>query len=147
LYQHTQHYVGVYEGSWTWFEVAILRPLETGEKISSRDKRSITSEPYIKKYLDQEKISDNLRFVISPKGSPFWHLQRNRRGNDEPCPHKISWNPDIKESEDERLGWDFNAKTGAGSGVDFVLSLQKNDRVAIIARAKASNYNSSCTPQ
>jgi hypothetical protein len=112
--------------------------------MSLRDKRNITSEPCIKKHLDEGGIPNELCFFIKPEdGSPFWHLQGNRRGNDQSFLHTVTWNRDGKQSETESLGWDFDAKTGAGSGIEFVSSLQKGDRVAIIARAKVSNFSPS----
>jgi hypothetical protein len=111
--------------------------------ISPRDKRSINSEPCIKQTLDKKNISDKQLFVINAKsGNPFWHLQRNRRGRDAAFQHTIKWSHDSKESASERLGWEFNSKTGAGSGVSFVHSLQKGDRIAVIARAKVGNHDS-----
>lgn len=106
--------------------------------MSPRDKKSIASEPGVKKFVNERKISDKLQFVIE-NGGPFWHLQRNRRANKEPKEHEVEWNWDCEEWDCESLGRDFDAKTGAGSGVGFVRSLEKGDRVAIIARAKVSS--------
>ncbi|KAF5324214.1 hypothetical protein D9619_011366 [Psilocybe cf. subviscida] len=150
------NFKGAYEGSWTWFEVAILRPAEEDAVISSKDKANIGSEPCITQTLTKE-ISDKLRFIIYEKSvddgksfvhgqsvgdeisrSPFWHLQRNQRGSDKPHRHTINWNRDRTESISESLGWDFDPQTGEGSGVGFVLSLQKGDRIVVIARAKQS---------
>lgn len=121
-----------------------MRPVTEAVRISPRDKRNITSEPCIKKYLEDNNIPDKLHLFIDSerKAGPLWHLQRNRRGSDEPHLHTIKWNQAAKESETESIGWDFDAKTGAGSGVNFVSSLQKGDRVVIIARAKVSTYSS-----
>lgn len=124
--------------------MAILRSHETN--LSAMDEESIDSEPCIKRALHKESINRQ-RFVIHDKRrSPFWHLQRNRRGREDPFEHTIVWNQDSEESASERLGWDFNPKTGAGSGVDFVRSLRRGDRVAVIARAKVSDHTSSYTP-
>lgn len=109
-----------------------------GVNISPRKKNSIESEPCIKDYLDKKYISNQLHFVIGSSG-PFWHLQRNRRGHDQPTEHKVRWNRVCELSESERRGRGYNLKNGSGSGVGFVPSLEAGDRVAIIARAKVSD--------
>ena len=67
--------------------------------------------------------------------SDAWNIQRNKRRNEEFQLHTVVWTEEEEEVDDESI---FLNETGRGLGRGFVGSLMKEDRIAVMARARVS---------
>ncbi|KDR72986.1 hypothetical protein GALMADRAFT_142687 [Galerina marginata CBS 339.88] len=148
---NVQGYSTQYMGSRTWFEAAIIRDFRQHEEekenhnlndVDAFLRISInTREPKITINHNLIKASRNVRAqggavttVRNPTdNSDVWHIQRNIRASSSDTIHEVVWTGvDPNDNLDEMKCKDT---TGAGRGIGFVRSLQREDRIAVIARA------------
>ena len=125
---------GEYEGSWTWFETAIVRNFR--EDIF--DQGSIDIGDRIADALDTrgEDADSPVTTVRNPHSDSWtdtWHVQSNVRARGKAVQHTIVWTEKVEDDIDEEV---LYAETGSKSGRGFVRSLEMRDRIAVIARAK-----------
>ena len=132
---------GRYEGSYTWFEAVIVRdsivhvlrsePGPDNDYIES----SMIQEALHRRYFDPE-VDSGVITIKTPDddNSDTWNIQRNERANGKFQLHTVVWT-DEEEAEDESI---LMNETGRGLGRGFVRSLKKEDRIAVLARAKVS---------
>ncbi|KAJ7722891.1 hypothetical protein DFH07DRAFT_759734 [Mycena maculata] len=114
---------GTYNGSYTWFEAAILRPGPRPElqgwrrwALAMGSTRFLPSRPLIEVKNPHEE-------------GGRWLIQRNRCASKEPLLHTVVWVPgraEAKPEEEER---------GRGHGSGFTDLLDPEDRIGIVARA------------
>lgn len=133
--------LGVYDGSWTWFETAIYRPCgDTEEPTGSTEKLEPVSDDLQDTQFGQSKDEIQLfdtcqRFkqvYNTLDKSNVWRLQANVRASSVDATHHIVW------TEDETLDKEQATLLGCGRGTGFVGSLSPGDRIAVIARARVS---------
>ncbi|PPQ67204.1 hypothetical protein CVT24_011275 [Panaeolus cyanescens] len=135
---------GQYEGSWTWFEARIVRALP--EKLEAE---GITSpEPYLVRDLDMgtKNWSETIKNPYATKdgtGSKdpqvingtgdTWTIRRNLRANNKFRKRVVvwSWDDELEANEERKLNGQ-----GIGQGAGFVEALGKDDRIAVMARAR-----------
>ena len=69
---------------------------------------------------------------MNPDTSKVWHLQSNIRASENEALHEVVWT----DLDDAKVNsWE---ETGSGDGRGFVRLLQPGDKIAVIARARAS---------
>jgi len=127
-------WTGSYEGSWTWFEAAIVRDFV--QDVS--DQRLVKVDNRILQGLEAqgEDVYSPLTTVKNPhcdSGADRWHVQSNIRAHCEAVRHTILWTDKIVDDIDEQA---LYTETGSKSGRGFIGSLEMGDRIAVIARAK-----------
>lgn len=84
--------------------------------------------------------ADNEYEVVTVKtpddeNSDTWMIQRNERASGEFQLHTVVWTDEEEEAVDESITLN---ETGRGLGRGFVRSLEKDDRIAVMARAQVS---------
>ena len=124
------NFTGKYQGSGTWFEAAIVRDFQAGTT-SEKETRA-----HIERTFCDIKGARNpkLTLVTNPNNdSDVWHIQRNVRADKSFSKHKVRWSLYDKDNTGESEHIDA---TGSGLGAHFVQSIQPNDRIAVLARAK-----------
>lgn len=138
---------GDYDGSVTWFEALIVRgdhPLHHKLDVANR----LVVKPS-KSLNTKETTLDISQLCIVPNNDKTrpWHLQTNKRSNEDFFTYKITWSTtdSTEPTLSERNGFEFDRKTGAGVGRAFFGSLKKNDRIVVVARAKVRVYAHSNT--
>ncbi|KAF7328668.1 hypothetical protein MSAN_02468400 [Mycena sanguinolenta] len=104
---------GTYNGSYTWFEAAILRraPQPEGRRLSP-------ARPLFE--------------VTNQDGCSRWLVQTNRCATVQAETHSIIWQADGMETAS---GHD-REENGSGDGAGFIELLAPEDRIAIVARAR-----------
>jgi len=127
-------FLGIYEGSWTWFETTVVRNFRGDFPGQQR----VDLDDQIRQALEirGENADSRVTTVRNPhsnSGADTWHVQSNIRAQIHPVQHIIYWTEDVEEDVDEDS---LYAKTGTKSGRGFVRSLEMEDRIAVIARAK-----------
>ncbi|KAF8964474.1 hypothetical protein BDZ97DRAFT_1815262 [Flammula alnicola] len=147
------------QGSWTWFEAAIVRDFKDEYSEGSDDEAKIRQALSIRERRSKRGPIGHWDIEIPPtqwffgwfgsttptKGptlitvknpnmeSDVWDIQRNARASREYRLHEVVWTRDLNEEVDEEAH--FQA-TGSKLGVGFVRSLQAGDRIAVLARAQ-----------
>ncbi|CAA7270489.1 unnamed protein product [Cyclocybe aegerita] len=134
-----------YLPSWTWFEATIIR-----------DPRYTASTPeedaFVKKALEKSRRGQETKSSIitvpnlhaaAGLGEDMWDIQRNVRASSVFRSHEILFKEDSNDvasgKTPGKIGND--GMTGAGSGDGFVSALQKEDRIAVIARARKLRWD------
>jgi len=142
-------------GSWTWFEVVIVRDFTAteahGEPLSPED-----IESRVKEAINQRRKSTvltdandvftvrtsvgDLTTVKNPKKATkdVWHVQRNMRALNENTVYEVFWSKSDLGLHGDMDEMEFTDMTGSGRGTGFVASLQPTDRIAVIGRAMVS---------
>jgi hypothetical protein len=133
---------GQYEGSWTWFEAAIIRDSCMGTQCqgmpNSKLRELVTQVVCKLRDGDTEDPNSELMIVKSPndENSHTWTIQRNKRASEEYQLYTVIWTEELEEeAADESI---LMAETGRGLGRGFVKSLKMDDRIAVMARAQVS---------
>ena len=129
-------------GSWTWFEAAIVRSTNHPQESDELGLSSARAIAALVKSGGSASHPD-ISLVKNPgneNDSYTWHVQRNARASKSDEEHEVVWTSDDAGQEedgvvDERELMD---KTGAGRGRGFVRSLEKGDRIAVLAYARVS---------
>jgi hypothetical protein len=82
--------------------------------------------------FSSSSVPTTRRGDLNPDTSKVWHLQSNIRASANEALHEVVWT-DVDDSK-------LNAwkETGSGDGRGFVRLLQPGDKIAVIARARAS---------
>lgn len=123
-------FTGTYQGSWTWFEAAIIRDFQAGTALEEVSRARIERTFCDIKGARNPKVT----LVTNPNNdSDVWHIQQNKRADKSFSEHKVRWSLYDKDNAGESKN--IHA-TGAGLGAQFVQSIQPNDRIAVLARAK-----------
>ena len=122
--------LGLYHGSYTWFEACIYRSVVDVE-VSEEAKARVTGGMVWESESKDDLASAGLIQVTNPLNDKHsWLLQRNARASLNTRQHTIIWT-DIDECGEVEDDID----TGRGLGAGFVRSLIAGDRIAIMARA------------
>ncbi|KAJ6598163.1 acyl-CoA N-acyltransferase [Mycena vulgaris] len=115
---------GTYNGSYTWFEAAILRPGKAPEPLGWRRwavalgcRRFRPSRPLIQVQNPSE-----------PDGC--WRVQTNRCASRQTIHHTVLWEDIPKADESE--------SNGSGDGAGFLETLAPGDRIGVVARAMST---------
>ncbi|KAI5837488.1 hypothetical protein DFP73DRAFT_568245 [Morchella snyderi] len=121
----------LYEGSFTWFEAFLERPVTIAAATGARP---LTNPINIKgrEVLSARQFELGWRTVPISKGNTGGtcersHIQCNVRSSSEARQHTVVW------SWDDRPGSQLAG--GSGYGGDFVRSMKAGDRVSVVARA------------
>ncbi|KAJ7444608.1 hypothetical protein B0H11DRAFT_1747270 [Mycena galericulata] len=116
----TPQYHGTYDGSYTWFEAAIMRP---GEPPALRGWRRWALTMGLIKFRRPWIEVKN-----SAEDGGRWRIQTNRCAHKKLLPHTIVWAVDSTEP-------DLKERNGSGDGAGFIDMLAPGDCISIIARA------------
>ena len=71
---------------------------------------------------------------LNPDDWKVWHLQSNIRASAKEALHKVVW------TDMDDLKVNSQIETGSGDGRGFVRLLRPGDKIAVIARARASHH-------
>ncbi|KAJ7444609.1 hypothetical protein B0H11DRAFT_439853 [Mycena galericulata] len=118
----TPQYHGTYDGSYTWFEAAIVRP---GEPPALRGWRRWALMMGLTRFR-QRRPWIEVKNVAEDSGR--WRIQTNRCADKNPLLHTIVWAVDSAEP-------DLKERNGSGDGAGFIDMLAPGDCISIIARA------------
>lgn len=117
------HTAGTYNGSYTWFEAAILRPaLE-----SQGWRRQVLAWVYHRFGVARPLFE--VTNPAEPDGRSRWRLQTNRCATDDPVHRRIIWSAAGSETAIEL------EKNGSGDGAGFIELLSPGDRIGVVAKA------------
>ncbi|PPR07440.1 hypothetical protein CVT24_007803 [Panaeolus cyanescens] len=147
------HCVVPYEGSWTWFEAKIVRTRDPSEEVNLNERElqnSIKTDlstgttlvcKTVKNPYASPEGQSGLRSSdphITYEQGDSWTIVRNCRANDEYLTHTVVWDRTYvfdKAGEIDRLN-----REGKGQGAGFVRALGRDDRVAVISRARFNGW-------
>lgn len=117
---------GPYEGSWTWFEAAIYRPMD-GETYQSS---SAIHLPHTEEITEADMFAARL-IQVEKK---VWQIQRNQRASSTVRDHEVIW-----MGEGMQVDYDDHGD-GRGRGEGFLRSLLAGDRISVLARARVTPF-------
>ncbi|KAF8964468.1 hypothetical protein BDZ97DRAFT_1815245 [Flammula alnicola] len=134
------NFPGKYQGSWTWFEAAIVRDfIEDRDIIDTEDLQT-----RIQGALNARMRNEDTGVVTAKnanEGSDVWHIQTNIRACRHSVTHEVAWTSDTNERDSDADEKEVFCATGSKLGRGFVRSLEMSDRVAVIARAKYPGWS------
>ncbi|KAJ7607170.1 hypothetical protein FB45DRAFT_431964 [Roridomyces roridus] len=133
-WSNTPEFHGTYEGSFTWFEAAILRPRY--EEDNPPEPRltpgwangfGLFSAPP----PPPPCLTDFIQIENPNADTGCWHIQTNRCAHGESLIHYVVWGVGGVAQRPRTCNG-----PGSGDGKGFIDMLESGDRIAVIARAK-----------
>ncbi|KAJ7256225.1 hypothetical protein B0H12DRAFT_1112850 [Mycena haematopus] len=115
---------GTYNGSYTWFEAAILRPGTAPEPQGWRRLATMLGASRFRPARPLFEVTDQ-------DGRSRWLVQTNRCATSQALDHSVVWQPDGSPTSSGDL-----KENGSGDGAGFIELLAPEDRIGIVARAR-----------